>query len=100
MSHRFDSATDLVAQAQRQRLAQMRQTARTVPLSAPELVAGLRKQIESKCWWIDKFGHGRNARPAHEVEQQRHNLAVLVQAHDLIRDQGVGDGRKAQSRQG
>jgi hypothetical protein len=97
MSHRFDSASSFVAQAEKQRLADLRQAARAVPLSVPELVAGLRRQIESKCWWIDT--HGRK-RPAHELEQQRHNLSVLVQAHDLMLNQGVGDGRKAQSRQG
>lgn len=100
MTHRFDSATDLVAQAEKQQLGHLRQTARAVPLTTDELMAGLRKQIDSKCWWIERFGSGRGARPAHEVEQQRRNLAVLVQAHDLIRDQGVGDGRKAQSHQG
>lgn len=51
----------------------------------------LQAMVFSKATWLSDFGHGRNARPAHEIETKQRELSVLKQA--------AADYRKASAKE-
>ena len=81
------SSTSLIQEAEQAKIKAARQEARLVPLRHAEIVEGLRRQMDGKIWWLERF---TGKRPQHEVDTKRRELAVLVQACDLITGGGHG----------
>ncbi len=76
--------------AEEAHIQQQMQEARQNKLVLRMILQHLDKMARSKIWWLNRFGSGKGARPAHEIETHRGHLEALVQARDLLKN-GSGD---------
>ncbi|MBO3760377.1 hypothetical protein [Ciceribacter sp. L1K22] len=95
--NRASSVDGLVKEAEDRKVRTRVAEARAEVLPRHELLDGLQVLIRAKVWWIENFSVGTRRRPDHEVSARRRELAVLVQASDLIagRPEGGGQGDAA-----
>jgi hypothetical protein len=60
-------------------------------LAPAQTAESLRAQIAAKTKWLDDFGQGsRRARPQHEIDQRKHELAALKSALDIVTAVALG----------
>jgi hypothetical protein len=93
MKQQSDSIKRLISKAEQAQLDDAMAQARTREMSVDAIRNSLRGQIQSKIWWLNTFGQGPRARPAHEVQNTRIALSALVHAYDMAlpRRRGAGD---------
>lgn len=82
----------LIKEAEERKIEEASRAALLPELSVAQILEGLKAQVTSKVWWIEKFSTGPGKRPDHEINTRRHELAVLVQAAKRLKHGGA-DGR-------
>lgn len=94
MSSPNSSVSRLIHDAEQAKILAAMDEARRPALSVAQLLDGLRRQIDGKVWWLERYGDGRRF-PSSEIDAKRRQLAELVQARDMIKAGAGGAGGKA-----
>lgn len=79
----YTSVDKLVSRLEAQGIKQQMAEVRAPKLSIAEIAIGLKELIKSKIWQLKKLQS-----PA-DISKRRHELAVLVQAYDVVLGRGA-----------